>query len=174
LLTVGPAELGDGIDELVVEVGGPPQPGLGVGRQNHARARPAATPVRTQPATEGRRVGVGEDAAVVDQAGEHLLAESAPLRAAAAVGLLRKLGLFVWFSVGCPLSFPALFFRCSLLAPHLCRVRSSEVMITMPSMIFSIFSRGEIPSDERVATSVSKFNPNNKNRTDLIKFHKIR
>jgi hypothetical protein len=94
LLTVGPVELGDGIDEPVVEVSGPSQPRLGVGRQHHARARPAAAPVRTQPAPEGRRVGVREDAAVADQAGEHLLAESTPLVVAAAVGLLRKLGRY--------------------------------------------------------------------------------
>ena len=74
MLTVGPAELGDGVDEAVVEVGRPAEPGLGVGRQNDTG--PAAVPVQPQPAAAARRVldgsGVGA-AGVVDQAGEHLL-----------------------------------------------------------------------------------------------------
>ena len=76
MLTVGPAELGDGVDEAVVEVGRPAEPGLGVGRQHDAR--PAAVPVQPQPGAAARGVlgsggvGVAATAGVVDQAGEHL------------------------------------------------------------------------------------------------------
>ena len=42
VLTVGPAELGDGLDEALVQVGRPPQPRLGVPRQHHPAHRPSA------------------------------------------------------------------------------------------------------------------------------------
>jgi hypothetical protein len=42
MLTIRPAELGDGIDEAVVEVGRPAEPRLGIGREHHAG--PAAVP----------------------------------------------------------------------------------------------------------------------------------
>ena len=130
MLTVGPAELGDGVDEAVVEVGRPAEPGLGVGRQNDTG--PAAVPVQPQPAAAARRVlddsGVGA-AGVVDQAGEHLLCRDltcafggsrrgqAPPRPKAREG--RKVEAF--FSVGCCRSSPLLSnpfacLHCSLLA----------------------------------------------------------
>jgi hypothetical protein len=75
MLTIRPAELGDGIDEAVVEVGRPAEPRLGVRREHHAG--PAAVPVQPQPAATARCVLGGGDvgsgaASVVDQAGEHL------------------------------------------------------------------------------------------------------
>lgn len=66
MLTIRPAELGDSIDEAVVEVGRPAEPRLGVGREHHAGS--AAVPVQPQPAATARILGGG----VVDQAGEHL------------------------------------------------------------------------------------------------------
>lgn len=45
VLTVGPAELGDGLDEALVQVGRPPQPRLGVPRQHHPAHRPSAAAV---------------------------------------------------------------------------------------------------------------------------------
>jgi hypothetical protein len=63
-LTLGPAELGDGVDEALVEVGGPPEAGLGVRRQHEARRAAGARHLAGHRAVR----------AVVDQArGEHLL-----------------------------------------------------------------------------------------------------
>jgi hypothetical protein len=62
-LTLGPAELGDGVDEALVEVGGPPEAGLGVCRQHQARRAAGARHLAGHRAVR----------AVVDQArGEHL------------------------------------------------------------------------------------------------------
>ena len=64
-LTLGSAELGHGVDETLVEVGRPPQPGLGVRRQY--KARPAGAGARRPIA------GSWGVSAVVDQARrEHL------------------------------------------------------------------------------------------------------
>jgi hypothetical protein len=137
MLTVGPAELGDGVDEAVVEVGRPSEPGLGVGRQHHAG--PSAVPLQPQPAAAARRVldgaGVGATTAagVVDQAGEHLpcrdltcafggLAAAAPPRPKARDGEREERSKL--FSVGCRCSsslFSSHFscLSCSLLADRL-------------------------------------------------------
>lgn len=65
-LTLGPAELGDGVDEALVQVGSPSQSRLGVCRQH--QARPAGARARCPIA------GCGAVRAVVDQARrEHLL-----------------------------------------------------------------------------------------------------
>jgi hypothetical protein len=66
-LTFCPAELGDGVDEALVEVGGPAEPGLGVRREHEARRAAGARHL----------AGARPVRAVVDQArGEHLLLHS--------------------------------------------------------------------------------------------------
>jgi hypothetical protein len=48
LRTIGASELGDGIDEAVMELGRPPEAGLGVGGEDEA-AGVAALPAHSRP-----------------------------------------------------------------------------------------------------------------------------